>query len=121
MITGNGKAERLPTETEDPIIKHLEECLAEFLRTNPSSKIAKIEGDPDYYVIAEPWGDNSLNIRVDPSSTEFINALNCVHLPERLIAIWHRKTKSLEIIFTAFPLPPTLEDITTRNFTFNYR
>jgi hypothetical protein len=114
MSIDNGASEK-PKENDEQVVQ-LESQLAEFLQANLTAKIKRLDGDS--FVISDPWGDDSFHIKIPSDPVALINALNSIELPERLIGLWHRDTKRLEIIYTAFPLP--FEDIPTRTFTFHY-
>lgn len=96
----------------NPALAKLQERLQRFLDRNPGSEL-KERGKS--MVVAAPWGDPTLTLRIDESAEDLIAALNAVYLPPRLTAIWHLDTCELEIIFTALPLRPALRE---RSFEF---
>jgi len=98
-----------------------EAALAAFLAANPLSKVEVITEPERTLAVRHPWGDDSLNLKINLKNGALIDALNNVLLPERFIAIWHRDTKDIEVIFTALPLPPMFSDLTKRAFSFRFR
>jgi hypothetical protein len=92
-----------------------------FLAANPKAKLVETDlADGKKLVIATPWGDASLVLVVPPADTLLQEALNNVFLPERFTAIWHRDTKDLEIIWSAYPLNPAWEEVPGRKFDFKF-
>lgn len=72
-------------------------------------------------VISKPWGDESLQLHLSGDPTELIDALNAVKLPARYSAIWHKDSKSFEVVWLAYPIPQDYKDLSTRSFVFRYR
>jgi hypothetical protein len=89
------------------------EMLAPFRNRNPE---ARVEGTDDV-VIYEPWGDDSVVIRVSAEAGELIAALNAVRLPPRYSAIL---PDNGDIEFVFGPVTNN-SDIATRRFTFRFR
>ncbi|CEF53889.1 hypothetical protein predicted by Glimmer/Critica [Acetobacter ghanensis] len=72
--------------------------------------------------IKNPWGDDSLSIDVpdDPESlASLASHMENIFLPERFTAIYHKKEKDLEFIFTAFTLSNAAKEIASRHFSFH--
>ncbi len=98
--------------------------LETFFKNNAWSKIdvsdtSKIDGSSSS--ILTPWGDDSLQILIpaDPhDSAPLIDSLNKVILPKRLSALFELEARRLEVIWTALKIPPSLEEISKREFTF---
>lgn len=98
-------------------------ALAPFLKANRQSEIREYNsGKQKFRVVYEPWGDRSVALLLSSDEEalddELQAALNNILLPERLTALYHRDTKDLEIIWTAYTLPKGDEDLATRNFKF---
>ena len=80
-------------------------CLKPFLDHNTESLIDERKvPDGKTITVRKPWGDDSLVIDLPSGAVELIDALNNVILPERFNAIYHRDTKSLEFLWTPYPL-----------------
>jgi len=94
--------------------------LAEFLQQNPLSEIAAIGEESDEAVIRSPWGDGSIYLKIPDDHAALFAALNGVLLPERFAAAWHRDTKDLEVMYTAFPLAGSQADVSRRKFSFSF-
>ena len=88
--------------------------LQPFLIQNPESDIEVKNKVP---VIARPWGDDTIELRVPEESEFLVDALNAVRLPPRFTAIWHEDNKEFEIIFTAMPIE---EELQSRGFEFRF-
>ena len=90
-----------PGHTND----QLSTIFAEFLAANPLSKIKRQSFDKDgvkQAIFEKPWGDISLAIMIPDHPTALAETLNNLRLPSRFSAIWHKDTKDLEIIWTAY-------------------
>lgn len=98
----------------------IKDRVSKFLEANPIASIEELNlsGEP-HIAIAKPWGDDSLVLLLDTEDTDdkFFDALNAVYLPERLSALWHTDTNSLEIIWTAYP---TRSEVKDRRFVFSF-
>lgn len=92
----------------------LRQDLQKFFERNPECEYRKEEKAS---LIARPWGDETLELRVRETDQELIAALNSVHLPPRFTAIWHGDTKDLEFIWA--PIPADAEEY-GRSFEFNF-
>lgn len=96
-------------------ISEIETQLTSFLALNPMCSISE-----DGNKIKMPWGDSSLELIIG-NIEKTAPLLNNLFLPERYSAIWHRDTKNLEIIYTAYPLKGKFECIKNRGFSFHYK
>lgn len=99
----------------DDLPRSLRTRLQSFLIRNPE---ADVREDDDDFAIIRAWGEEAIELALDPPNDELIEALNYLKLPPRFTAIWHDDVKALEVIFTPFSVDEDLED---RNFTFHYR
>jgi hypothetical protein len=97
--------------------------LQSFLKEHsPQTDVVQVEFRKTKVVaIGRPWGDESAQLNLPADPTELIGTLNAVRLPTRYSAVWHKDTKSLEVIYTAFPLPPQYEECLKRSFVFRHR
>jgi hypothetical protein len=68
-----------------------------------------------------PWGDDTVRIHLPADAGELIDTLNAVSLPTRYSAIWHKDSKLFEVIWVAFPLPASYQELWTRSFVFRHR
>lgn len=97
-------------------------ALAPFLAAHTASSVELSEEDGETEVLVrKPWGDPSLILEVPDPPAPLSDALNKLILPERLTAIWHKESKELEVIWTAFKLSPLQKEINGRKFTFIYK
>lgn len=118
---------RSTKERIEPGVSDLQTKLAPFLKANPEAKIssARVRNEKDkvvfdWHVIEKAWNDESVGLVVAPSlAPALIDALNAVVLPQRLSAIWHKDTKDLEVIWTAFRLSDPAREIASRKFDFS--
>ena len=109
-----GKGPKKPGTVEDAK-KHL----AVFLSKNPLASLGtETVGDVERVVVKTPWGDDSLILVVPNGTNKLTDALNNVFLPERYSALWHRDSRDLEILWTAFPLSSVRADVKNRKFDF---
>lgn len=95
------------------------ENLEVFLRNNPWSKIENVKSDEEGNMspsIIEPWGDDSIAIILNRLNDAAIKRLNGVILMPSFSAVFHRRKKSLEFIFT----PYRQTEIDGRVFTFSF-
>ncbi len=99
----------------------IQKALEPFLNNNPKVKLEKIViGDDEVIVAKSPWGDASLVLVVPDDFISFSKLVESIILPERLSAIFHKETNSLEVIWTAFKLTKQTEELKDRTFTFRY-
>lgn len=99
----------------------LEKKLSSFIKANPYSSIGKANDEMD--AIIRPWDDESLVILIpedEIEQKELIKVLNKVVMPKEFSAIYHAKSKRLEVIWTAYRLPQEMDDVKTRQFDFNF-
>lgn len=95
--------------------------LAAFLSTNSCSTIEEFDSPEGKRIgVQKPWGDDSIVLYIPRDVTALANALNNVYLPERLTAIWHKDSRDMEVIWTAFKIPPAWQDVQDRKFTFKH-
>lgn len=103
-----------------PSIDEATEGLANFFKLNPASTLQEMS-DGKTYEIAKPWGDPSLALEIECNFDDLAKALNSVKLPERFSALWHEDDKRLEVIWTAYKLPASQQEIQDRDFTFKHK
>lgn len=102
-----------------PALTKVRAELADFLEANSYSDLIEIGSDENKQVVlSKPWGEDALRIVV--GSDDIIAALKDIILPERLSAIYHRGSRQLEIIWTAYKLPAGQEEIRSRSFTYSF-
>ncbi len=105
-------------------IAQVRKSLRHFLENNPEADVGMSDGTLKIPLVVTPWGDPSMIFRTpddDVSYKKLVAALNKLRLPPRLSAIYHLKTKRLEIIFTARALSANLAELDGRAFEFNYK
>ncbi|MFH0802313.1 MAG: hypothetical protein V2A78_08030 [bacterium] len=88
--------------------------LEQFLKNNPSAELREKGKEIE---ILRPWNDETIALRIDPSDSKLIDALNSLYFPPRFTAIWHKDTDDIEFIFTALP---THKHLYTRHFSFQF-
>lgn len=95
-----------------------------FLESNHNADLEIVDSDTatSRVKIVRPWGEENLVILlpIGDRLDELAEALNNVLLPERYTALWHRDTKKLEVIWTAYPLSQTIKGIVDRKFSFSF-
>lgn len=93
--------------------------LTDFLADNPLAEVVEntVAGKTIPRII-NPWGDPSVSIDLDEDFEGLASTLNGLILPPRLSAIWHKATKRLEVIWTAYELVPSQKEIAGRSFEF---
>ena len=101
-------------------VEEVRNALQEFLANNPASTVGE-NSSVNTPCVLNPWGDDSIVFSVTSKDAALIEVINSVTLPERYSAIWHHKTKRLEIIFTAYPLTGALADVIGRSFEFIHK
>ncbi|MER8595118.1 hypothetical protein NKH33_26775 [Mesorhizobium sp. M1182] len=93
--------------------------LTPFLDSNPKTELKAINSrGKTLLAIVSPWGDPSIALEIPNDPEDLIDALLNIALPERLSAIYHRDTKSLEVVWTAFKLGPFTTDVFGRQFEY---
>lgn len=106
---------------KDTSLDDVRRKLKRFLSRNPETSVTRKNFDPPIISIQKPWGDESVEIIFRDGETDTISkVLNNIILPHQLSAIHHTKTKSLEIIWTAYKLSPDMEEVKQRCFDFDY-
>lgn len=99
-------------------------ALKVFLERNPLSLIEKVDADDNCdWAVKRPWGDATLELVVPKGATEKRRAItlyNKLWLPDRLTAVYHCKTKKLEVIYTAYVLGKIAKSLINRSFDFQY-
>ncbi len=106
----------------DNKLVELQRLFAPFVEANPLSEIELVAdtAEAPSYQIARPWGDTSLTIKIPPEPEALAQALNGLHLPRRLTALWHREERKLEIIWTARKLQSVWTEVVDRNFSISF-
>ncbi|WP_198352532.1 hypothetical protein [Sphingomonas sp. MA1305] len=95
--------------------------LEPFLTANPSASIREFGTEPKIFrAIEQPWGDKSIAFNITDLSTALCDALNAVILPARLSALYHRDSRRLEVIWTAYELPDNQKIVAQRSFKYSY-
>ncbi|ANT61906.1 hypothetical protein AYJ57_15730 [Salipiger sp. CCB-MM3] len=93
--------------------------LAAYLENNSYSEVSK--GNDGIIFIATPWGDKTIGLVIpDDSDKQYslFESLNGSTLPEKYSAIYHRDTKKLEVIWTAYHLNSASAETAEREFEF---
>ncbi len=101
--------------------KSLENSLKVFFAGNPHCKI-EIQPKPKSFRIIRPWDDRTLAIwlpRDQKKRAKLIRSLNKLTMPPAFSAYYHKKTKTLEVIWTAYKLSTALKPISNRSFQFS--
>ena len=108
---------------ESRALRDARKKFATFLKSNPKAKISETtrRTGGTQIRIEEPWGDRSVAINIPKDSSNLFSALENVHLPERLTAIWHSDENKLEIIWTAFSPSDTQKEVVGREFEFSFK
>ena len=98
-------------------------ALKPFFDYNTLSSIVELERASGTKILAvdRPWGDRSLELVIPDDIGPFASVLNNLGLPPRYSAIWHRDTKDFEVLWTAFRLASTSEEIIGRKLLFKFR
>jgi len=111
----------MPDEAVDVELEIVRDLLGEFLVSNPISTVDWVSAKRDPCIgVIRPWGEIGLTVFLPSEENELTRALNSLILPERFTAIWHKDSKDLEIIWTAFSLEPNYDDIKERSFKFQF-
>lgn len=125
MAINNKPAAHNDTEELDPEIESrlepFREQLRDFLQDNPWSRVAMGAGEhPDQPFIRKPWGEDALALNLGGEDKKLFAVLNSLILPERLSAVYHKASRSLEVIWTAFELPADQRELSERKFVFEF-
>ncbi|WP_421848489.1 hypothetical protein [Novosphingobium sp.] len=115
-------SEATKQKAESAALKAAREALEPFLKANECSSVIEVNRSSEVHLfIDRPWNDASLALMIPKDEpADFYSALNQIILPERFTAIYHIDKKSLEVIWTAYKLPDSQNDIIGRRFTFKY-
>jgi hypothetical protein len=114
---GDGDEDDEPIEKPEPYFDKAKARLGKFFEANSASSLRNAGSE---VLIDKPWGDSSLAIMVPHNFGELAIALDNVFLPPQLTAIWHSDKKELEVIYTAYKLPPYAAEVIGRKFKFTY-
>lgn len=107
-------------EGEDASLVKAKAQLATLLAANPASEVALVPTESGPVLrLRKPWGDNSITFNLADCG-KLIDSLNAVILPPRLSAVWHRDNSALEVIWTAYDLSKSQQEIEGRSFVFDY-
>ncbi len=98
-------------------------ALKPFLDANPLTSLEEDERPAGGKVLAlkRPWGDRSIVLQIPADVIGFAQQLNELVLPQRYSALWHRDTKSFEVLWTAFRPTGGATDVVDRSFRFKFR
>lgn len=118
------KIARSARKVDDSVeLQKAKKQFATFLKNNPSARIEEVgKADNKFRLVRSPWGDVSIAFlageKASEPDAELVKVLNKLYLPERLTAIFHKRRRSLEVLWTAYKLAAEDEEIATRNFEF---
>jgi hypothetical protein len=90
-------------------------ALDAFLKSHPYSKVEEVKEPRPCVALIAPWGDQSILLDLTDPDPSLLEGLNDVLLPERFSAIYHKKDKKFEVIFTSYPVPTETSE---RSFDF---
>ncbi|MCX8476972.1 MAG: hypothetical protein MT490_14360 [Sphingomonas sp.] len=94
------------------------ELFAPFLSSNDGARIAELtNGKDDRAGILDPWQDASVALLIPDDPRSLAAILADVYLPPRYSAIYHKRDKRLEVIWTAYKLDEEQEEVKTRKFS----
>lgn len=100
-------------------------ALGPFLKLNRHSQIEEGGSKSRFRYVDAPWGDRSIGLLISyddlAADQPLIDALNNLFLPERLTALYHKDTRTIEVIWTAYKLPAEDSDLVNRRFSFRYQ
>jgi hypothetical protein len=108
MDMDNGDPPKISDEDQ------LKQKLSSYFVSNPDSGL---KFDKGQFWVEKPWGDPSLQFRLEAGDERLIAALNQSYLPPRFTAIWHRDSRDLEVIWGA--VNSSREEI-GRHFEFRF-
>jgi hypothetical protein len=114
-------AARKPDDSAE--LQNAKQQLAPFLKSNPSAYIEEVgKADSKFRLVRKPWGDVSVAFLAGEKAAgpndDLIKTLNKLYFPERLTAIYHKRRRSLEVLWTAYKLGAEDEAIANRKFDF---
>lgn len=101
-------------------VKAARERYAVFLEANPTASVQEF-GKAKQLIISTPWGDSSLAILIPEDDEALLRELSAVLLPPRYSAIYHKETKRVEVIWTAYKLSADQQEIVGREFALRLR
>lgn len=87
--------------------------LKPFIDANPTAELREQDG---VVTIAKPWGDDTIQIDLSGNEESLVAALNDLVLHPSFSALYHRSTRTMEFIYSAF-VPP---DELNRKFSFAF-
>jgi len=103
-----------PSDEEAALRAHF----AVFLEANP---LASLVHDDERWWIDNPWGDDTIRLRVRDDHESLAEALASVYLPPRFSAIYHVDTRELEFVWAAFMAGSDEdEDLVGRKFDLHF-
>lgn len=100
--------------TDQPNPQSGDNRLTQFLSLNPEVKLVPTD---DFPIIREPWGDDSVVLRLNAESSELIKSLSSLRLLPRFSAVWHLNSKDIEFIYA--PIPAN-DPLLQRTFVFRF-
>jgi hypothetical protein len=116
------KKQPKPVPEDSEKLAAAKKALTKFLKLNPFSEIREYGKGELFRAVYKPWNDTSVAILIGFSGEDLpavlVDALNNLILPERLTALYHKDTKTLEVIWTAYKLPPEDAGFDERRFSF---
>ncbi len=108
-------------ERDSPELEAVKAKISEFLDHNPSSSVVQNgEGGDQKFVLERPWDDESLGFYFPLDADDLFDALNNLYFPPKLSAIYHRDSRKLEVLWTAYKLPKGQQEIFDREFRFSF-
>lgn len=117
-IQENTKERQEEVEKNHEKLNSAREKFSPFLKNNPGSKIS-YDSERNILSIEKPWSDSSIKMILPDDFYDISDEMNCIILPERFTAIYHVEHKSIEFIYTAFPIEGNGECIKKRSFSFS--
>lgn len=109
------------TQADSAELAEVKIKLEEFSNNNPFSCVVQSnDGNSNIFGVERPWDDESLGFYFSNTSDDLFDALNQLYLPPKFSAIYHRDTRKLEILWTAYKLPVAQQEIVEREFKFSF-
>jgi hypothetical protein len=108
-------------EEKFPSLDEARNLLSEFFAANSGAQISPFKDGEKDLLITMPWEDSSLSFLIEEDFVKTAEILNNTILPPRLSAIYHKESKELEIIWTAFKLGSSQDDVKNRKFNFEFK
>lgn len=102
----------------EQVVKWAKTALKPFFKANPgTSRVDSITvGDSCFAVVYDLWSDPSIALVFPQTNTDLVKALNEAYLPPRYSAIYHKRMRKLEVIWTAYALPEEQRETIGREF-----